>query len=419
MEARDLGAPVRHAAGDRDRLLHGGRRYVADLVGGSHAWMAVVRSHVANGVLRGIDTAAARASDGVLAVLTAKDLDPVPRIPVRNPEPALEPFLQPILATERVRYVGEPIAVVVATDPYRAEDAAELVVADVDPSLAHVEVWDDATAAAVWASSDDAVMARRSISDGDVEAAFAQAAVVVRRRYHVARQTGLPMEPRGLIAAWDGDPEPVLHLWGVTKYVHFTRRIVAQLLGLEPSRVVVNDVDVGGMFGVRGEVYPEDVLVPLASRRVGMPVAWVEDRREHLLAINHSRGQTHDFELAMAEDGTFLAYRDRCRIDVGAYARPIGSRAVTVTLESLPGPYRWQSHEATVEAILTNKTPHRDDAGAVRLRGHLRPRARHRRGMRVAGTRPLGGSATEPAAPQRTALHRAVRWRAWAYLRLG
>lgn len=342
---------------DRARFVRGGRRYVADLVRGEHLHLAVVRSEVASGLIEVVRTDAARRLPGVAAVLTAEDLGQVPRIPIRNPEPNLEPFLQPVLAVGRVRYVGEPIAVVVGDDRYTAEDAAELVEVRIAPDRAVVRPLAGMPSDA-WPSAADGVMSTSRSAAGDVEAAFADAAVVVAGRYRVGRQTGLPIETRGLIAEWRGDEgEQMLHLWGVTKYVHATRRMVAELLGLPEDGVVVHAVDVGGMFGVRGEIYPEDLLVPLASRHVNRPVTWTEDRREHLLAINHSRGQDHDFELAMAADGELLAYRDRFTIDAGAYARPIGSRMLTLTLESLPGPYRWRAHEAEAIAALTNKTP--------------------------------------------------------------
>jgi len=338
----------------RWRLVRGEGTYVADVALSDQLSLGVVRSQDAHGYIRSIGTAAASETPGVVAVLTARDLDVVPHIPVRKtPFPGMEHRLQPVLATERVRYVGEPVAVVLAEDVYAAEAAVEQVDVQVDPLPAVVDARADAPS--IYGDDLDNVLCHYHARAGDVDAAFAQAAVVVRETFRTGRHTGLPIETRGLVARWreDGD----LEVWGPAKFVHWTRGVLASMLDVPVERVHCHRVDVGGMFGPRGEFYPEDFLVPWAARVVGRPVKWIEDRREHLVATNHSREQVHDYELAVAADGTLLGYRDRVVVDMGAYPRPIGGRVPELVVETLPGPYRWHTFDVVCEGVASNKTP--------------------------------------------------------------
>jgi aerobic carbon-monoxide dehydrogenase large subunit len=340
-------------------LVSGRARYVADLSVPGEAWLRVVRSPLAHARLSGIDAAAARAATGVLGVYTAADL-PDGRIPIRLPfaaTPRAEVVLQPPLARDVVRYVGEPVAFVVAEDAHAAEDAAELVVLDLDPLAPCVDP--------IAAAADGAPLVHEALGSnvvetvpiryGDVEAAFAAADVVVRRRLAVQRQTGAPLETRGLLAEPGGDGR--LTLWGAAKVKHFNRGAIAALLGLDPAALRLVEVDVGGGFGVRGEVYPEDVLVPWAALRLGRPVKWIEDRAEHLVATNHAREQVHEVAVAASADGSLLAFTSTAWIDQGAYVRTQGILPAFVAVHHLPGPYVWQAFEVTGHAMLTNRTP--------------------------------------------------------------
>ena len=339
---------------ERATLLRGAGRYVADVKLDGALTAVIVRSPEAHGRLLGVDGAAARAVPGVHAVLTAADLDEVPAIPLRSwPRPGMERRLQPVIARDRVRYVGEPVAVVVADDGYVAEDAAELVRVAIDPLPAVTDVAADPPALLHEGDADN-IACRWEAESGDVEAAFAEAAVVVRDRFRTGRHTGVPIETRGLLAAWDGD---AVDVWGPTKFLEFTRRTLAGWFSLEPDAVRLRTVNVGGSFGVRGELYPEDFLVPWAARATGRPVRWIEDRREHFLGINHSREQLTDFELAVAADGELLAFRAHARLDLGAYTRPLGSRMVLLAVEELPAAYRWRAFAVRSEGIITTKTP--------------------------------------------------------------
>jgi CO/xanthine dehydrogenase Mo-binding subunit len=315
--------------------------------------MEVVRSVLPRGRVTGIDTSAALARNGVVAVLTATDLPRIPVIPIRvGATSALEGRLQPVLASETVNYVGEPIGVVIADTAAIARDAADDVRVDIQPlpALASAVQFESAPGTNVR----DNVLVDIESSIGDLDAAFADAALTVGMELSTARRTGAPIEPRGLIAAWAGDE---LHLWGVTKFVHFTRRSVAGFFDIDPSLVLCHRVDVGGMFGVRGELYPEDFLVPWAALKTGKPVRWNEQRRPHFLTINHAGEQIHQIRIAMAASGELVALDADVLLDAGAYPRPIGSRIPHIINESLPGPYRWRALHVRCRSVFTNKTP--------------------------------------------------------------
>ena len=352
------------------RLLTGGGRYGADfdLAGQLHA--RIVRSQVAHGRIRAIDPSAAAALPGVAAVFTAADLPDV-RVPVRLfPTENAKQVLQPPLAREMVRYVGEPLAIVLAADPYLAEDAAEDVVVEIDPLEVVLDPLEASSADSVLIHSaiGTNVIDRMTISKGEgLDELFEQAAVVVRRQFSVQRHGAVPLEPRVLLAAQEGSK---LTVWGAAKVKHFNRRILAELLGIEPDAIRCIEGDVGGGFGARGEFYPEDYLIPWAAIQLGCPVKWVEDRRENLIALNHSREQRWDIEFAASEDGTLLAFRASARFNQGAYARTHGSVLLPkLILNHTPGPYRWKAYEAEALSVLTNKTP----AGTYRGPGQYEP----------------------------------------------
>lgn len=341
-------------------LLTGGSRFVADVDRPEQLYARVVRSPFAHGALRGVEVAAIREHPDVVAVFTATDLPDV-RIPIRLPfaeTPEANTVLQPPLARDRVRYVGEPVALVVARDPYAAEDAAELVFPDVeelDALIDPVAAAEDGTPL-IHPELGSNVVNWLPMRHGDVDAAFAEADVVVRERLTVHRHTASPLETRGLVAEWDEDAKR-LTLWGAAKVKHFNRAVLARLLELPVEAVRLVEVDVGGAFGVRGEFYPEDFLIPFAAVSLGRPVKWVEDRYEHLVATNHAREQVHEIEVAARADGTLLAFRDRAWCDQGAYVRTQGLMPPLLSSTSLPGPYRWQAFSIEAAGVLTNRTP--------------------------------------------------------------
>ena len=316
--------------------------------------MRVLRSSHANARLLSIDTSAARATPGVHAVWTAADVADIPPIDFRLSKIAgSDGYRQRVLATDRVRYVGEPVAVVFADDPYLAEDAADRIVLDIEelPVLLRA---DDAPGEFEPGRSTEAGDVRKEY--GDLDAAFRNAHAIVALELGVGRHSGVPLETRGAIGRYDGARE-VLELHGAAKVPHWNRDQIAGMLGLSPSRVHLYEGHVGGGFGIRGELYPEDVLVCAAALRFGRPVKWIEDRREHLIAANHSRQQLHRIRAAIDAEGRILGIDDEFFHDQGAYVRTHAATVPDLAAAMLPGPYRVPAYRAVGHIRLTNKTP--------------------------------------------------------------
>lgn len=349
-----------------DRLLTGEARFVGDLALEGMLHARLVRSPLAHARIRSIEAAEAMRVDGVMAVLSAADLpEGTPPIPIRlHARPGMERFLQPPLAAEVVRYGGEPVALVVAESPYAAEDAAELVAVDYDPLDPVAELASAAEGPVIHEDAGTNVADTLVIEWGDAERAFSTAPVVVEQRLVCNRHASVPLETRGLAAELDAGTG-LLTVYGAAKVPHANRDILARMLGWPEERIRLVELDVGGAFGARGEFYPEDFLVPFAAQRLGRPVAWVEDRAEHLRACNHSRGQIHEIALALDRDGSFLALRDDVVSDAGAYVRTQGFLLPGMTGSLLPGPYRWPAYRFEATHVLTTTTP----TGACRAPG--------------------------------------------------
>ena len=351
-----IGASI--ARKEDPRLLRGLGRFGADFARPGQLWARVVRSPVAHGRLRGVDTAQALQADGVVTVVTAASLPPGLAIPVRLPVQGadLRAYLQPVLAADTVRYVGEPVAVVVAQDPYAAEDAAELVDTDIDEAPAVLDAAAAAEPGAPALFPGGNVAADFSLGYGDVAGAFARADRIVEIEVEIGRHGAVPLEPRALLA----DPDPAtgrLSIFGMTKVPVFNRDLLASMLGLDEALIHVHAVDAGGGFGARGEFYPEDFLVPWLARTLGRPVMWVEDRAEHLVAVNHSRQQAHRIAAAFDAGGRILGLRDDVVHDNGAYCRTHGIIVPELTVAMLPGPYRVPAYRGRIRVVLTSKTP--------------------------------------------------------------
>lgn len=353
-----LGASVRRT--EDPRLLTGRGCYVADvrLPGALHA--AILRSPHAHAELTSTDLDGARAAPGVVAAVSGRDLQHVLRpIPMRlTPLDDLASALQLPLALDRVRYAGEPVAVVVAASRYQAEDALELIAVGYAPLP---PVTDAQAALAPDAPLLHPAIGKNLVAElrttvGDPEAAIAAADLVVSERFAIQRHGGVPLETRGLVAAWDHATRR-LTVWGPTKVPHFNRRVLAHLLDLPEAAIRFVEPDVGGGFGSRGEFYPEDFLIPYLARELRQPIVWIEDRLEHLRAANHSRQQEHRAELAVTRDGVILALRDDFSCDMGAYVRTHGATVPSLTAAMLPGPYRVPNYECLARCVLTNKTP--------------------------------------------------------------
>jgi aerobic carbon-monoxide dehydrogenase large subunit len=333
-------------------LVTGQGRFAGDISFPHQVHMRVVRSPYAHGRIRAIDTSAARQVPGVVAVWTTADVADIPPIDFRLTRiEGLDPYRQPILAKEYVRYVGEPVAAVFAADPYSAEDAADLVTIDIEPLPELLDA--DAQAAAFDSGhSTDVTSVRKSY--GDIDKAFAVAHTVVALDLKIGRHSGVPMETRGAIARM---ARGILEMHGAAKVPHWNRDALARLLGREPSHMHLHEGHVGGGFGVRGEIYPEDVLVCVAALRLDRPVKWIEDRREHLMACNHSRQQHFHVRAAVDSDGRLLAIDGEFFHDQGAYVRTHAATVPDLAAAMLPGPYRMAAYRMVGHIRLTNKTP--------------------------------------------------------------
>src|SRR5262245_25306641 len=313
-----------HARLGGDTLVAGAGRFVDDVTVPGMLHAAVLRSPHAHARLVSIDGKRAREVAGVHAVLTAADVPASAIIPNRVPGPDGTPrYLQPAIARDVVRYVGEPVALVVADDPYVACDAVEridVVYEPLPPCPSTSEALGPG-ATRLFAGTDSNNVATITMRVGDTDKALAGAALVLRERFSYPRQTAAALETRGLVVV---PPDPrggELHLIGSTKCIHINRTILAPIFGIPLGALRLTEVDVGGGFGVRGELYPEDILVPLAAMKLGRPVRWIESRRENLMAANHAREVAYEIEIGFDRDGRILGIRTVIHADIGAYVR--------------------------------------------------------------------------------------------------
>jgi len=341
------------------RFLTGTGTFVDDYEPAGTLHAAVLRSSVAHGRIIELNKDAALKIPGVHAVLAASDIGTdIPTIPLRlAPLSGFEKYLQPVIAHGKVRYVGEPVAIVLADSRALAEDALEVLDLTIQP-LEAVPDWTAAErdAAILFEQNGTNVATRYKANIGDVDAQFRAADYTRKEKFRTHRHTALPMETRGVVAEWDAAAGH-LKVSGATKVNFFNRRALAKMLDLPESGIDLLELDVGGGFGVRGEFYPEDFLIPFAARKVGRPVKWIEDRREHLLAINHSREIDCELEIACRRDGTMMALRGKIHGDMGAYIRTNGGVVPAKAAQFLHGPYRLPAIEVEVAAYMTTKTP--------------------------------------------------------------
>ena len=349
-------------------LITGRGRFAADVNEPGQLHMRIVRSSIAFGRIRAIDTNAARRAPGVVAVWTFDDVKDLPLIDIRLTRVGgLDPYRQSILAKDYVRYVGDPIAAVFAEDPYAAEDAAELLACEIEDLPACVSSL--ATPSGFKPSTMPGVLSEPAVvrkGYGDLPAAFAAAHAIIELELTIGRHTAVPMETRGAIGHFDAS-RGELSMQGAAKVPHWNRDAVAKMLDMPGEMVQMREGHVGGGFGVRGELYPEDVLVLHAAMRLKRPVKWIEDRQEHLIAANHSRDQVHRIRAAVDSRGFILGLEDDYFTDQGAYIRTHGVTVTDLAGAMLPGPYQIPAYRAAGHVRLTNKTP----AGTYRAPGRF------------------------------------------------
>lgn len=349
------------------RLLTGRGQFVDDirLPGALHG--AVLRSPHAHARVGAIDVAGALALPGVVAVYTAADLGPADRpLPVMIAHPnQADPATQRPLAKEFVHHVGDPVAFVVAESRYIAEDALDEIAVDYEPlsAVASLEEAVALGAPVAHAGREHNVAGEVSATTGDPGAAFASAYKVLDRELRIHRGCAQPMETRGVAALPGADG--ALTVWTSTQAPHRVRKVLAETLERSEETVRVISPDVGGAFGMKGNVYPEEVLVACAALRLGRPVRWFEDRREHFLAATQERDQIHRVSVAVDEQGRILALRDHFLHDTGAYV-PYGMVVAVNTLYHLHGPYRIPALDLKVTSVYTNKSANAPYRGAGR-----------------------------------------------------
>ena len=372
-----LGQPIKRR--EDPRLITGTSTYVDDLQLPGLAYMAVVRSPYAHARVDGIDVEAARGAPGVLAVVTAKDIEgattgPLPYEFTGDPFQDFKDPPRQALATDVVRYVGDPVAVVVADSRYGARDAAALVEVEYEPLPAVV----DPEAALkegtqlVHEQLGTNLAHTQTLTNGDVDGAFSRADRVVKLRVVNQRVFPVAMETRGCVAEWraarPGDSGE-LTIWSSTQIPHALRTKLAVLLGLPENKVRSIAPEVGGGFGNKVDVSPEETMAAIMSMRLGRPVKWSETRSENFQAAMHGRDQIDEVEAAVSKDGRVLALKVRGICDLGAYYQYVTPVMGMLTGMMLPGTYDVPDVSWRLEAVFTNKTP----VGAYRGAG--RPEA--------------------------------------------
>ena len=358
MTARPSFIGARVARVKDDRLLAGRGRFAAEVTLPGMLEAAFYRSPLPHARINRVDPAGAAGMPGVAGVFTAEDMTDV------APFPDFDEYARPVrifgLAREKVRYAGAPVAVVAAPDRYRAEDAVELLSVDLEPldPVVSVEQALAPGAPRLYPDWPDNIVIEFPVSNPDAAAEFEKTedgAVTVAGRYETGRHTGVPMETRGVAAEYR---EGRLTVWTSTQFPHIARTMLSYCLPLDEADIRVIAPDVGGGFGVKAEFYPEEVTIPWLAIRLGRPVRWIEDRREHLTAACHARDLVLDLEAAVGPDGRFRAVRGTALQDLGAAEMyPYGFSPAFTAVGHITGPYRIPHQSVGVVGVATNKTP--------------------------------------------------------------
>ena len=340
-------------------LLRGGGGFLGDLPAPDTAEICIVRSLEPHAVVRAIRTSRALENPGVLAILTADDLDLAEDVlPCVDMIPGTLDVRQHVMARDRVRYVGQAVAVVVAVDRYLAEDAAALVEIDYEklpPVIDHMAAIDPG-GTLLYPELGTNVVFQSTQQDGNAGFAPGDGDLVIRRRFEFHRQTGVPLETRGVMARHvNGGAR--LHVMSPTQLPQVLRRVLASALGMSLDRVRVTAPRIGGGFGCKEMVYPEEILVPAVARKLQRTVRWIEDRREHFACSAQAREETVDAEAVVASDGTFLGLRLTGWANIGAAFGYVPNTPITAMAAMVRGPYRVPNFDARMFSVVTNKAP--------------------------------------------------------------
>lgn len=371
MKGKTFGQPVGRI--EDAKLLTGRARFVDDIDAPGMLHAAFVRSSHAHAKIRSIDTSAAAAAPGVFAVLTLQDIEPLlkeTRLITALPAPNIKLDLhRPILAQDEVVHVGEPIALVLAQDRYKAEDAATLVFVDYDPlpvvTDCEAALAPDSPVAHSWAEQN--LVTELRLAYGDVDAAFSSAPHIYRERLSQHRGGSHSIECRGVVACYD-ELSDVLTMWSSTQTPLAARQFLCDLLGRGPDQVRVITPDVGGGFGPKLVFYPEEAAVSTAALLLKRPLKWIEDRREHFTATTQERDQIWDVEIAVDDEGRILGVRGRVVHDHGAYSAR-GTNVPYGSVAAMPLAYVIPAYCMDVKCVATNKVPVTPVRGAGQPQG--------------------------------------------------
>jgi carbon-monoxide dehydrogenase large subunit len=356
-----LGQSLKRA--EDPRLITGQGAFVDDINLPDMLHVAVLRSTHAHALIKSVDTAAARSSPGVAAVLTSEDIAGVLRdVPsgdgiYDDKVEHIEAPQHPVLARNKVCYVGQPVAIVAAETTYQARDALELIQVNYEilPPVMDTMKAANEPGVPIHEETGTNVGIRVRHSGGDLDGAFAKAERIVSGSYHVQRLAPSPMENRGVAADFQAQ-EGMLTVWDSTQRPHGVRNYLSQILDLPEDQVRVLAGDVGGGFGEKGCMFPEEIAIPYLSKILGRPVKWVEDRQENMVSF-HGRGHTAEVEAAVTNDGVILGVRVKIYVDLGAYFYLSTPAAPTLASERLVGPYKTPAMSVDVLGVITNKAP--------------------------------------------------------------
>jgi carbon-monoxide dehydrogenase large subunit len=349
-----FGTPVKRV--EDPRLLRGDGRYIADLKLHGMLHAAVIRSPHAHARILSVDKSEALADPRTIAVFTAEDLPEMPPLTCIDAEDTTLPFNQHVMARDKVRFVGEPVAVVIAEDRYVAEDIMGLVDIEYEPLPAVVDPEEAMKDGAPLVHHDTNVVDTLTYELGDPKGGMANAPHTLSERLVTQRYAAMPMETRGCIADWDERWES-LTLHSSTQVPNGVKANLQTFLGLGENSVRVIVPDVGGAFGVKIQIYPEEVFISFIARELRRPVKWIEDRWEHFVGSCHGREQIHDVTVGFDDDGRILALRDDCITNTGAYLQSLTLVEPFIGVAMLAGMYRVENFEATSTVVVTNKTP--------------------------------------------------------------
>ena len=386
------------------RMVRGRGRFVDDIKLPRMCFAAFARSDYAHANIVSIDTTAAMEVPGAIGVITPDEV--LPHVnPVRPAAPGSSEFARPYdrfpVPPGKVTYVGDPIVAVAAETAHAAQDMAEAVVVEYEPLpvVGGAEQAIEPDAPVIHAGMDDNIVFHREFGGGDLERAFRQADLKLEKTFRFPRQTGVPVEARGVIAHYDRGEER-LSVWASCRSPHLVRTTISNVMRLPQHAVRVISPDVGGEFGIKGAAYPESIILSFLSRKIDRPVKWIEDRMENLLVCGHAHEMKVDVSVAVRSDGRILGIDSKVLVDQGAHTLgPTSAGLEPMTAgQSIVGPYRIDNFRCDAYGILTNKCPGRGLPGRWHGAGRVRHRAGDGHDCRRAGAGP-GGRAHEELHP--------------------